>query len=55
MHSKCINIHDREHTQSMLSEGRMAEAMTEAKLALQSDPLSSYAHAIYGFICGYAG
>ena len=39
----------------MFSEGRMAEAMTEAKLALQSDPLSSYAHTMYGFICGYAG
>jgi tetratricopeptide (TPR) repeat protein len=39
----------------MLSEGRMVEAMTEAKLALQADPLSSYAHTMYGFICGYAG
>jgi TolB-like protein/Flp pilus assembly protein TadD len=39
----------------MFSEGRMAEAMAQAKLALQSDPLSSYAHTMYGFICGYAG
>lgn len=39
----------------MFSEGRMAEAVAEAKLALQSDPLSSYAHTMYGFICGYAG
>jgi len=28
------------------SEGRMAEGMIQAKLALESDPLSSYAHAI---------
>jgi hypothetical protein len=27
--------------------------MTQAKLALVSDPLSSYAHAIYGFTCGW--
>jgi len=39
----------------MFSEGRMVEAMAEAKLALESDPLSSYAHTMYGFICGYAG
>jgi len=38
----------------MFSEGRMAEAMVEAKLALESDPLSSYAHTMYGFVCGYA-
>ena len=33
----------------------MIEAMAEAKLALESDPLSSYAHSVYGFICAYAG
>jgi tetratricopeptide (TPR) repeat protein len=38
----------------MLSEGRSAEAMAEAKRALESDPLSSYAHLMYGFICGCA-
>ena len=38
----------------MLSEGRAAEAMAEAKRALQSDPLSSYGHAMYSFICGCA-
>ena len=39
----------------MFSQGRMAEAVTEAKLGLEFDPLSSYAHTMYGFICGYAG
>ena len=39
----------------MFSQGRMAEAMAEAKLALEFDPLSSYAHTMYGFICGYGG
>ena len=39
----------------MFYEGRMAEAMVEAKFALESDPLSSYAHTMYGFVCGYAG
>lgn len=37
------------------SEGRLAEGMAQAKLALVSDPLSSYAHALYGFACGLAG
>jgi adenylate cyclase len=37
------------------SEGRMVEGMAEAKLALESDPLSSYAQSVYGFICGHAG
>jgi TolB-like protein/Flp pilus assembly protein TadD len=37
------------------SEGRLAEGMAQAKLALVSDPLSSYAHAIYGLACGVAG
>lgn len=39
----------------MFSRGRMAEAMVEAKLALEFDPLSSYAHTMYGFVCGYGG
>ena len=39
----------------MLSEGRVVEATAEAKLAIESDPLSSYAHSMYGFICAYAG
>jgi adenylate cyclase len=29
--------------------------MSQAKLALVSDPLSSYAHALYGFACGLGG
>ena len=37
------------------SEGRLAEGMVQAKLALVSDPLSSYAHAIYGLTCACAG
>jgi TolB-like protein/Tfp pilus assembly protein PilF len=39
----------------MLSEGRSAEAVAEAKLALEADPLSSYAHLVHGFVCGLAG
>jgi len=39
----------------MFSEGRIAEAVGEAKLAMESDPLSSYAHTMYGFVSGYAG
>jgi len=39
----------------LFSEGRPAEAMAEAKRALLSDPVSSYAHSMYGFICGCAG
>jgi adenylate cyclase len=39
----------------MFSEGRIAEAVGEAKLAMESDALSSYAHTMYGFVCGYAG
>jgi len=39
----------------MFSEGRGVEAVAEAKNALASDPLSSYAHAMCGFICAYAG
>lgn len=37
------------------SQGRLAEGMAQAKLALVSDPLSSYAHAVYGFTCCLAG
>lgn len=37
------------------SEGRLEEGAAEAKQALKSDPLSSYAHAAYGFTCGWAG
>ncbi len=37
------------------SEGRFEEGMAQAKLALASDPLSSYAHAIYGLTCVLAG
>lgn len=37
------------------SEGRLAEGLAQAKLALVTDPLSSYAHAIYGLACANAG
>lgn len=37
------------------SEGRLAEGVEQAKLALKADPLSSYAHAVYGLTCGNAG
>jgi len=37
------------------SEGRLAEGVAQAKLALVSDPLSSYAHAAYGLTCANAG
>jgi TolB-like protein/Tfp pilus assembly protein PilF len=38
----------------VFSKGRIAEGLVQAKLALASDPLSSYAHAVYGFICAFA-
>jgi TolB-like protein/Tfp pilus assembly protein PilF len=38
-----------------LSEGRLTEGMEQAKLALASDPLSGYAHAMYGLTCNIAG
>jgi adenylate cyclase len=38
-----------------LSEGRLMEGMEQAKSALTSDPLSCYAHAIYGLSCLAAG
>jgi len=37
------------------SAGRLAEGMAQAKLALEADPLSGYAHAIYAFSCSMAG
>ena len=37
------------------SEGRLGDGMQQAKLALKADPLSSYAHAVYGLTCGNAG
>jgi tetratricopeptide (TPR) repeat protein len=37
------------------SEGRLADGVEQAKLALKADPLSSYAHAVYGLTCGNAG
>lgn len=37
------------------SEGRLEEGIAQAKLALKADPLSSYAHAVYGLTCGDAG
>jgi adenylate cyclase len=38
-----------------LSEGRLMEGMEQAKLALASDPLSGYAHAVYAMTCVFAG
>ena len=37
------------------SEGRLREGVEQAKLALKADPLSSYAHAVYGLTCSNAG
>jgi len=37
------------------SEGRLEEGVEQAKLALKADPLSSYAHGVYGLTCGNAG
>jgi TolB-like protein/Tfp pilus assembly protein PilF len=37
------------------SEGRLAEGVAQAKLALDADPLSSYTNAIYGLACAVAG
>lgn len=37
------------------SEGRLAEGASQAKLALDSDPLSSYAHTIYSLTTANAG
>jgi len=38
-----------------ISEGRLTEGMEQAKLALASDPLSGYAHAMYALTCNLAG
>jgi tetratricopeptide (TPR) repeat protein len=38
-----------------LSEGRLTEGMEQAKLAVASDPLSGYAHAMYALTCNIAG
>ena len=38
-----------------LSEGRLREGMEQVKLALASDPLSAYTHAVYALTCGIAG
>jgi serine/threonine protein kinase/Tfp pilus assembly protein PilF len=38
-----------------LAEGRLEEGVAHAKLALQSDPLSSYANGMVGFTCSCAG
>ena len=35
--------------------GRLEEAVAQAKLAVELDPLSSYAHAVVGFTCSGAG
>jgi adenylate cyclase len=37
------------------SEGRLAEGVDQAKLALEADPLSSYTNARYGLACAIAG
>lgn len=37
------------------AEGSLDEGAEQAKLALISDPLSSYAHAIFGMTCVFAG
>lgn len=38
-----------------LAQGRLDEGVTQAKLALETDPLSSYANAMVGFTCCSAG
>jgi serine/threonine-protein kinase len=43
------------HVYLQLSEGRLTEGMEQAKLALASDPLSGYAHAMYALTCQLAG
>jgi TolB-like protein/Flp pilus assembly protein TadD len=37
------------------SEGRLEQGVVQAKLALESDPLSAYATSTFGFICCLAG
>jgi tetratricopeptide (TPR) repeat protein len=38
-----------------LSEGQLAEGMTQTKVALVSDPLSCYAHTMYAWTCEVVG
>ncbi len=38
-----------------LTEGRLEEGVAQAKLALESDPLSAYANCLFGFMCCVAG
>jgi TolB-like protein/Tfp pilus assembly protein PilF len=38
-----------------LSEGQLAEGMLQAKLALESDPLSGYVHTMYSLTCLVVG
>jgi serine/threonine protein kinase/Tfp pilus assembly protein PilF len=38
-----------------LAQGRLEEGVAQAKLALETDPLSSYANAMVGFTCCSAG
>jgi adenylate cyclase len=38
-----------------LSEGRLTEGFTQAKVALVADPLSGYAHALYALTCMVVG
>ena len=38
-----------------LANGRTTEALAQAKVALEFDPLSSYPYSVYGFICACAG
>jgi tetratricopeptide (TPR) repeat protein len=38
-----------------LTAGRLAEGVTQAKLAVESDPLSGYANAVLGLTCSVSG
>lgn len=38
-----------------LSEGQLEEGVAQSRLALESDPLSAYAHCLFGFTCCVAG
>ena len=35
--------------------GRLEDGVAQARLALDSDPLSSYAHTVFGYTCSFAG
>lgn len=39
----------------VLSEGRLEKGVAQAKLALDSDPLSAYANCVFGLTCCYVG